>query len=290
MYIFPEHLTLLDKFLRQDAHSQINNSPGTADALVTVGMWLHRNNLIASDPSSPLTNPTKTSPEDPTSDYMRYIHLTTLVALYHPQLQARNAASTLAALVLHADPSDEDRLRILYDLLENCTFAVLKARAVAWLREAIIAASQHHKEKNAFAGPYALETLQYVVFPSLDEVLLEDLDEAMEFLAANAPFLLQAVNFALFLWGSEPGLPSAVSEAGAQEQGQDNKWAHVLPDNMHATVRERWFEPLKKILAKIEQEVVLSEDELGPFGGDIVVLGERLARLEGTEWFKAEGS
>ena len=59
---------------------------------------------------------------------------------------------------------------------------------------------------------------------------------------------------------------------------------------MHATVRERWFEPLKKILAKIEQEVVLSEDELGPFGGDIVVLGERLARLEGTEWFKAEGS
>ncbi|KAJ4304128.1 YAP1-binding protein 1 [Collariella sp. IMI 366227] len=206
MNIFPEHFAVLDKFLQDDAHSQIQRSTGTIEGLLTIGLWLQSHHFISANPTSPLTNPT-TSPEDPTSDFMRYTHLTTLIALYHPALQVRNAATVLAGLVLHSDPSDDDRLKILEDLLENCMFASLKARAVAWLREELLAAADPAtsipRQNNLFATPQALETVQYVVFPALASLLdLPTTQDLVEYLMVNAPFVMQAVNFALFLWGS----------------------------------------------------------------------------------------
>jgi hypothetical protein len=258
MHIFPEHFAVLDKFLQDDAHSQIQKSVGTIEALIAIGLWLQSNKLISVEPTSPLTN--SSASEDPTSDFMRYIHLTTLIALYHPHIQARNAASALAGLVLHSDPSDDDRLRILYDLLENCMFASLKARAVAWLKEELIASSTA-KQQNLFSTPQALEEVQYVVFPSLDSICdLPSLD-LVQYLTANVPFLMQAVNFALFLWGSD-------SEV-------ENRWRHVLPGNMEATVRERWFQPLREMLDRVERERKSVELGMGEEGEELgMVEGE----------------
>lgn len=311
MHVFPEHFAVLDKFLQDDAHSQIQNSVGTIEALITIGLWLESNNLVSTNPSSPLANPTA-SPEDPTSDFMRYIHLTTLIALYHPSIQVRNAASVLAGLVLHANPEDDDRLKILEDLLENCMFATLKARAVAWLREELLAAAKQQQQQqqqqqnqqtqqqqnqqqqkqpstqqkqppppqqtNLFATPLALETVQYVVFPPLASLLDLPTLGLVEYLTANAPFLLQAVNFALFLWGS-------AAEGGTEsESGRSSGWKQVLPANMEATVRERWLEPLREVVERVGKEKESGEleregVELGPLGGELEVLGERVRRL-----------
>lgn len=309
MYIFPEHFAVLDKFLQDDAHGQIQRSAGTVEALVAIGLWLQSNGLVSANPTSPLTNPT-TSPEDPTSDYMRYVHLATLIAVYHPQLQARNAASVLAGRVLHSDPSDDDRLKILYDLLENCMYASLKARAVAWLREELISAasstttssstSRKQPPPNLFATPQALETVQYAVFPSLASLLDEPTPDLVQYLAANAVFLLQAVNFALFLWGSQPSSSSGSSSndnnentAAASEPAENsNRWRHVLPANMDATVRERWFEPLREMLGRVERDAAAGElradVELdGPLRAELAVLAERLALLGGADGFRA---
>ncbi|KAK3898836.1 YAP1-binding protein 2 [Staphylotrichum tortipilum] len=286
MHLFPEHFAVLDKFLQDDAQSQIQSAPGTIEALLALGLWLHANNLVSANPTSPLTNPT-TSPEDPTSDFMRYIHLTTLVALYHPSLRARNAASTLAGWVLHADPSDDDRLRILEDLLENCMFASLKARAVAWLREELIAAAnllssplpsplpagQQQPPQNLFATPQALETVQYAVFPPLRPALLDapaPATDAAEFLAGNMPFLMQAANFGVFLWGGG--------------NGEGSKWERVMPANMEATVRERWVEPLREVMERARGAEEGGEGGGGGWmgkQGEVGVLGERLGRLGG---------
>ncbi|KAK4106041.1 DUF1760-domain-containing protein [Parathielavia hyrcaniae] len=301
MHIFPDHFALLDKFLQDDAHSQIQRSPGTIEALLTIGLWLQSNNLLSPDPSSPLANPTS-SPEDPTSDFMRYIHLATLVALYHPALQVRNAASVLAGQVLHANPEVEDRLRILEDLLENCMFASLKARAVAWLREEILAADaatqqqrqeqQQEKESssppppkeqqqstNPFATSQALETVQYAVFPPLTSLLDLPTVDLVEYLVANVPFVMQAVNFALFLWGSiTPSSSRNTAEGGRSSSNSSSRWAPVLPANMEATVRERWVEPLKEVV-----------ERLGPLEGELGVLRERLARLERAGGLRVKG-
>lgn len=275
LHIFPEHYAVLDKFLQDDAHSQIQKSAGTVESLVAIGLWLHSNDRIsAGNLATPITKPI-TSPDDPTSDFMRYIHLVTLIALFHPQIHVRNAASTLAGLVLHSDPSDEDRLRVLYDLLENCTFASLKARAVAWLREEIIARSGE-EQQTVFNTPQALETVQYVVFPNLDFLEESSTQEAAEYLVGNATFLMQAVNFGLFLWG--------------ESTDGKKRWGNVLLDNMEATVRGRWFEPLVAAVDKVLKREGKDKDEieLGPVEGELRLLRLRMEDLEAAEGFTAK--
>ncbi len=286
MNIFPEHFSLLEKFLQDDAEGQIRKAHGTIEALVAIGLWLQFNDHISVTPTSPLTKPA-TSTDDEASDFMKYLHLTTLVALYHERLHVRNAASTLAGLVLHADPSDEDRLRILYDLLENCMFASLKARAVNWLREEIIAASPSPSSEapssskdtpastpppNAFATPQALETVQYVVFPNLNFLRELGPSELVDYMSQNTPFLLQAANFGLFLWSSD-------------------RWVHVLPANAEATVKERWFEPLldavSRAVKSTEDGGELAGEDLGPVRFDLDVLRERLPALAKAGGFRA---
>lgn len=298
MHIFPEHFAVLDKFLQDDAHAQIQKSLGTIEALVTIGLWLESNQLLSSDPTSSLTSPT-TSPEDPTSDFMRYIHLTTLIALYHPQIQVRNAASTLAGLILHSDPSEDDRLRILYDLLENCMFASLKARAIVWLREEILAAAaaaaantnnpDQKQQQSIFTTPQPLETLQYVVFPGLAFLLDGTATDQVEYLVQNATFLMQAVNFGLFLWGGSSSSTNGRSGSSG-DAGGAGRWAAVIPGNLEATVRERWFEPLREVVERVEggsrKEGEAATAELGPLEGELAVLRERLDRLGGCEGFK----
>jgi Uncharacterised protein family, YAP/Alf4/glomulin len=275
--IFPEHFSILEKFLQDDAERKILQSRGTTEALVAVGLWLQSNNHISATPDQPEVevNPGASS-EDPTSNFMRYLHLITLVALYHPQIRVRNAASVLAGLILHADPADDDRLRILYDLLENCMFASLKACALAWLREEFIVASTSTPAEtdvvpNVFSGPQALETMQYVVFPNMNFLLELEPSELVEYLMQNTPFLLQAVNFGLFLFCSD-------------------KWKHVLPANMDATVKERWFEPLSNAIQTAENEIKAGEasgEDAGPFAFNLDVLKERMSSLAASKAFKA---
>ncbi|KAK4239849.1 YAP1-binding protein 2 [Achaetomium macrosporum] len=299
MHIFPEHFAILEKFLQDDAHSQIQRSVGTMEALLALGLWLQSNNLVSATPTSPLTNPT-TSPDDSASDFMRYIHIITLIALYHPQLQARNAASILAGLVLHSDPSDDDRLKILEDLLENCMYANLKARAVVWLREELISAGpstggtstpRQQQPQNLFATPQALETVQYVVFPSLDSLLDLPTPDLVEFVVANMPFLMQAVNFALFLWSSSSS--SGDNNNTNSEVASSNRWRHVLPANMEAAVGERWVKPLREVVERVERERKSGEFgqevvpvEMGILEGELSLLRERIARLEGAGGLK----
>jgi len=278
MQLFPEHYALIERFVQDDAETQIQASPGTVEALVTIGLWLQSNNMVSAVPISPFTKPAPSSEEpsdEPSSEYMKYLHLVTLLAVYHPQIYVRNAATTLAGQVLHADPSDQDRLRILYDLLENCIFASLKACAITWLREEIIAASGPSTPNSVFADTQALETIQYVVFPNLASLRDSPVPELIEYFASNSPFLLQAANLGLFLWGSD-------------------NWKLVVPPNLEATVRERWLQPLQGALSALDLatksgEVATEEGDsgLGPFQFDMDVLRERLGSLSATEAFKA---
>ena len=281
MNILPDHLAILEKLLKDDAEHQIQSSPGTAEALVAIGLWLHANGRIHTASYELSINPTA-SEDDPTSEFMQYLHLVALVALYHQRLPVRNAATMLAGHILHGDPSEEDRLRILYDLLENCTFASLKACAVTWLREEIIAASSSSTSSEAaaptksttnggvFSTSQALDTVQYVVFPSLNSLSGLDAGDLLEFLAQNMPFLLQAVNFGLFLWSSQ-------------------KWEHVLPANADATVKERWFCPLADAVDKVRMAVKggveIVGEEMGPLASELDVLRERMMRLASAEGF-----
>lgn len=222
MHIFPDHHTLLENYLGENAHEQILRNPANVESILVLGLWLQENRLL----TAPGTE----------AAFMAYHHALTLCAVFHPSVYVRNAAVTLAGLVLHDDPDDMDRLKILEDLLENCVFATLKACALTWLREELIAA-QKSKSNNVFSTTQCIEQLQYHIFPNLVETLKQAGPEALlEYWIDNSAFLLQAANFAYFLFSSDT-------------------CKDVVPDATAAAVEQRYVDPLLTAAAKLEEKL-----------------------------------
>lgn len=216
MHLFPEHLDMLRLFLGANPNTEITNNPGIADALLAIGLGLHHRGLIeATDQTS----------------YMVYHHFLTLIAVFHPDIQVRNAATRFAGTILHSDPDDESRLDILQDLLENCQFTALKACAVQWLQEEIIAA-QKGNVSNIFSRPEVIERLQYDVLPDVRSIVSLDSDDFLEYLGENQTFLLQVANFAYLLF---------------------NARKDMVPAGIGAAVDQRFAEPLITAAMKLEK-------------------------------------
>ncbi|KAK8041790.1 hypothetical protein PG993_006313 [Apiospora rasikravindrae] len=197
--------------LGADPQSEIVQNPGIADALVTVGLALNHMKLVSA------TQETK---------FMAYHHSLTLVSVFHPDLHVRNAATAYAGVLLHSDPDDHNRLEILEDLLENCMFATLKAVAVTWLKEEILAANKEGARPNAFTGPDVLDHLQYFIFPDMQELKELGGEALADHWAQNNIFLSQVANFGYFLFSSSglkgvvpSGMGAAVAEREVAEGG-----------------------------------------------------------------------
>ncbi|OAQ99494.1 hypothetical protein LLEC1_02261, partial [Akanthomyces lecanii] len=188
LHIFPHHHTLLQTFLGDSPQDQIASNPGSVEALLVMGIWLHTQSRLLAPGAEP--------------DFMAYHHLLTLLGVFHANPRVRQSAITLAGLVLHAAP-EEERLSILEDLLENCMFASLQSCAVSWVKDEIIAARKEKTSSSKFASAEGLERLQYALFPDLtylqDEA--QDAPALLEFWAQAWPFQLQVANFAVFVFG-----------------------------------------------------------------------------------------
>ncbi|ROW12627.1 hypothetical protein VMCG_00110 [Cytospora schulzeri] len=242
MHIFPDHYNLLENFLGEQAQSQILQDPATVEAILVLGLWLEENKFISA----------KDQP-----NFMSYHHALTLCAVFHPSIHVRNAAVTLAGLVLHDDPDDADRLKILEDLLENAPFASLKACALTWLREELIAAgkdkdtnssSSSSSSSNLFATQQCIEELQYSIFPNLVDTLEKAGPEALlEYWTENSAFLIQAANFAYFLFASDA-------------------CKGVVPGAMGAAVEQRYVEPLLAAAVRLEERTKKEGDDEGAQG------------------------
>ncbi|KAJ4324888.1 YAP1-binding protein 1 [Fusarium piperis] len=249
--IFPEHHTLLKRFLGDEPQAQIVGNPGTVEALIAISLWLHDQKRLVGPSAEKDVN------------FMSYHHLLTLVSVFHPSLRVRNAATVMAGLILHADPDEEDRLNILEDLLENCMFSSLQACAVTWLREEMIAARKTGS-KGRFATPECLDGLQYTLFQDL--VYLNETDSVAlwEYWVQNAPFHLQVANFALFLFG-----------------GRDYK--DLAPAGMAAAIEHRYVNPLlfaaKKLREAVEKKELDGQEVEGEVLMQLGILTDTLERV-----------
>ncbi|KAI0106148.1 DUF1760-domain-containing protein [Hypoxylon sp. NC0597] len=216
MHIFPDHASILGRFLGREVQSEIVSSPGIADALLAIGLGLEHRKLIKADEEANL---------------MAYHHNLTLISVFHPDIQVRNAATTFAGSLLHSEPDDHTRLEILEDLLENCMFASLKACAITWLKEELISAKQGNLN-NQFSSPEVIERLQYFLFPDMSSLNESSTEALVEFWAQNQLFLLQVANFAYFLF------------TGLKE---------LVPAGMGAAVGQRFVEPLIAAAEKLQK-------------------------------------
>lgn len=223
MYVFPDHALMLGRFLGIEMQSEILSSPGIADALLAIGLGLEHRNLIK-------------GVEEP--NLMAYHHNLTLISVFHPDIQVRNAATSFAGSLLHSEPDDHNRLEILEDLLENCMFASLKACAITWLKEELITARQE-KLSNQFSSPDVIERLQYSLFPDMLSLNEMSNDALIDFWAQNQLFLLQVANFAYVLF------------TGFKE---------LVPAGMGAAVGQRFVEPLVAASEKLEKAEGADDD------------------------------
>ncbi|KAJ2985812.1 hypothetical protein NUW58_g5334 [Xylaria curta] len=214
MELFPVHLKMLQLFLGAEPQVEINRNPGIADALLAIGLGLHHRGLIAATEER---------------NYMVYHHYLTLVSVFHPDIQVRNAATRFAGTMLHSDPDDESRRDILEDLLQNCQFPALNACAVRWLQEEIIAA-QRANVSNVFSNSEIIERLQYDLFPDARSIIKMDNDAFLEYWTENQTFLLQVANFAYFLFNGRKDL---------------------VPVGVGASVERRFAEPMMTAITKL---------------------------------------
>ncbi|ROW17827.1 hypothetical protein VPNG_00578 [Cytospora leucostoma] len=241
MNIFPDHHLLLENFLGEQAQSQILQNPATIESILVLGLWLEENKHISAE--------TEDQP-----NFMSYHLALTLCSVFHPSIHVRNAAVTLAGLILHDDPDDADRLKILADLLENAPFASLKACALTWLREELLAAQKDkgttsstatNNNNNIFATSQCIEELQYSIFPNLVDTLEKAGPDALfEYWTENSAFLIQAANFAYFLFASD-----VLKE--------------VVPGAMASAVEQRYVEPLLAAAARLEERIKKDGDDQG---------------------------
>ncbi|KAL1895301.1 YAP1-binding protein 1 [Ceratocystis pirilliformis] len=237
LYIFPEHYKLLGRFLATDADACISANPGTLEALIVIGLYLESNKKVTA--AKITTKP----------NFMEYLHLVTLVSVFHPSLLVRNAATVLAGAILHADPDDVDRLKILEDLLENCIFSSLQAQAVTWLREELQVGLPHAIERaemplspvkpasSRFSSTEALDTLQYVLFPRLEYLKGMTDAELLDCWTQNYPLHLQAVNLAVLMFGTK--------------ENETSLYSVLVPLTMPEAVEQRYLLPLGEAARKV---------------------------------------
>jgi hypothetical protein len=239
IHLFPENHTLLERFLEEEPQTQVMTNPGTVEALVVMAIWLNAHSRLVKDGG------VKPEGADAEVPYMAYLHQLTLVSVFHPSIRVRNAATTMAGIVLHADPEESDRLAILEDLLENCIFASLQACAVTWLREEIIAAQKRGAPQGRFTSPECLETLQYTLFPDLSHLKGEDAPALLEFWTQSSPLHLQVANFALFLFSG-------------------GSYKSLVPSGMGVAVEHRYVEPLQHAAKALGEAMDRKEVEAEP--------------------------
>jgi hypothetical protein len=243
IHIFPEHHLLLERFLKEEPQAQIMNNPGTVEALIVMATWLYGQDRIAKRRDG------KAGGEE--EKFMPYHHLLTLVSVFHPNVRTRNAATVMAGSILHAAPSEDDRLAILEDLLENCIFSSLQACAVGWLREEIISARKSDA-KSRFASKEFFDTLQYTLFPDLSHLKEADPATLLETWTQNSPFYLAVANFALFLFAGD--------------------YKDLAPAGLPAAVEHRYVEPLLLVASELTTAVQAKEIGEGNVGNEVELI------------------
>ena len=133
-----------------------------------------------------------------------------LLSANMPSPVLRYHAHLLTSTILHLNPSENSRLAFIRDTLEHCPFENLKASAIGWLKDEILAAEQSNIEPDApdsiFATSAALTTLAPFIFLNPDKLMEgQSIPDSYATFQAYLPFYLAVLNL-LYLLLSSPTL------------------------------------------------------------------------------------
>ncbi|KAI9827336.1 MAG: hypothetical protein M1819_006978 [Sarea resinae] len=163
--IFPDHALIVKNLIGVEAGGGMS-SAGTEplaviDAVLALGIMALNDGRIG----QPIDD----------EEFTQYLQTLSLLAANTPSSALRYHAYTLTSEILHSHPSDVVRLAFIRDTLEHCPYENLKACAVTWTKDEILAANKNgpitsnpQTDPSVFATPVALDTLAPFLFPALD--------------------------------------------------------------------------------------------------------------------------
>ncbi|KAL8686599.1 MAG: hypothetical protein Q9218_006992, partial [Villophora microphyllina] len=192
--IFPTYSTILSNHLSNPSSPSVGTeAPSAIDGLLFLGIHILETTGLVQPPKD----------DKMFTDTLR---LLSLLSANTPFAPLRYNAHVLTSRILHTHPNDQVRLSFIKDTLEHCPYENLKASAVGWLKDEIIAANSPlspatgdtANSTNLFTTPTCLSTLSSHLFLSPSSL-------STEAFQAHIPFFLAALNLYYFLL-SMPGL------------------------------------------------------------------------------------
>ena len=155
-----------------------------------------------------------------------------LLSANMPSPALRYHAHVLTSSILHAHPSDHFRLAFIRDTLEHCPYENLKASAVGWLKDEILAADGDTQEKeettaepSIFSTSAALITLGPFLCPDPEKLMQDQsISDSYATFQAYQAFYLAVLNLIYLLLSS----PHLLSKLQMPTVVQDWRLQHVL--------------------------------------------------------------
>lgn len=145
------------------------------------------------------------SKEDPKSDsensFKETLQRLSLLSANTPNASLRYRAHLVTKSILYSHPSENVRMAYIKDTLQNCPYENLKASAVAWLKDEIIAAGRTETGKGVFATPATLTTLAPYLFPNPHSLTTSN-NDFTPFLAHQS-FFLAVLNLVYLILSSQ---------------------------------------------------------------------------------------
>ena len=134
-----------------------------------------------------------------------------LLSANMPSPVLRYHAHLLTSTILHLNPSENSRLAFIRDTLEHCPFENLKASAIGWLKDEILAAEKAEQSKDEpvaddsiFTTSAALSTLAPFIFPDPDKLMQgQSMTDSYATFQAYQPFYLAVLNLLYLLLSSD---------------------------------------------------------------------------------------
>ena len=171
------------------------------------------------------TQPTITSDKDYDIAFTNVLQRLSLLSANMPSPVLRYHAHLLTSTILHLNPSESSRLAFIQDTLQHCPFENLKASAIGWLKDEILAAEkagQSENEPNAkdsiFATSTALSTLAPFIFLNFEKLVDgQSVTDSYATFQAYQPFYLGVLNL-LYLLLSSATLSSRLQMAEVAKQ------------------------------------------------------------------------
>ena len=150
-----------------------------------------------------------------------------LLSANMPSPVLRYHAHLLTSTILHLNPSENSRLAFIKDTLEHCPFENLKASAIGWLKDEILAAEKAEQSQKApgaddsiFATSATLNTVAPFIFPNPDNLMEgQSMTDSYATFQAHRPFYLAVLNL-LYLLLSSATLSSRLQMAEIAKESE----------------------------------------------------------------------